>query len=141
MQGNVQFQYNMKAGTYTEYLGNPTGNIFLAASRDHDFLLCHKSNTSNVLIILKNLIKTNLFKNSINLIKITSSIPRDPLHPNYYAKKRDPKAKYSDIIKRALRNCKKGINFAVPVQNEEGTQTSNDKISSKAQYISNEYNV
>ena len=40
--GNYQFQYNEQEGMYTEVLGNPTGNIFLAASRDHEFLLSHR---------------------------------------------------------------------------------------------------
>ena len=46
---NVLFQYNDQEGTYTEFLGNPTGNIFLATSRDHEFLLNHKGNMPNIL--------------------------------------------------------------------------------------------
>ena len=39
---DVSFQYNEQEGMYTELLGNPTGNVFLAPSRDHEFLLSHK---------------------------------------------------------------------------------------------------
>ena len=35
--GDILFHPNEQEGTYTEFLGNPTGNIFLAASRDHKF--------------------------------------------------------------------------------------------------------
>ena len=47
--GAVLFQYNEQEGMYTEFLGNPTGNVFIAASRDHEFSLSHKDNVSHVL--------------------------------------------------------------------------------------------
>ena len=40
--GDILFWYNEQEGTYTEFLGNPTGNIFLLASRDHECLLHHR---------------------------------------------------------------------------------------------------
>ena len=40
--GDIPFQYSKKQGTYEEVLDNPTGSIFLAARRDHSFLLSHK---------------------------------------------------------------------------------------------------
>ena len=39
---DIPFQYSEKEGTYTEVLDNPTGNVFLAASNDLKFLLCHR---------------------------------------------------------------------------------------------------
>ena len=35
--GDIPYQYNEQEGTYTEFLGNATGNIFQAASRDQEF--------------------------------------------------------------------------------------------------------
>ena len=54
-------------------------------------------------------------KNPINPIQITSPIPSDPLHPIYNAGN-ETQAEYLGIIKMALRNCVKGINFTKPVQ-------------------------
>ena len=34
--GDIPFQDNEKEGMHTTFLGNPTGNIFLSASRDHE---------------------------------------------------------------------------------------------------------
>ena len=47
-EGNIPFQYNVQEGMYKEFSGNPTGNIFLATSRDHEYLLHHKGNTSHI---------------------------------------------------------------------------------------------
>ena len=46
--GDVPFQCNEKEGMNMKFSGNPTGNVFLAANRDHDFLLSHKGNMSNI---------------------------------------------------------------------------------------------
>ena len=40
--GDISFWHNEQEGMYTEFLGNPTGNIFLAVSRDHEFLPSHR---------------------------------------------------------------------------------------------------
>ena len=42
------FQYNEREGRYTECIGNPTGTVFVAAKRDHNFLLSQRSNTPNM---------------------------------------------------------------------------------------------
>ena len=47
----------------------------------------------------------------MNLIEITSPIPYDLLHPTYNALNRDAKAEYLAMVKMALRNCMKDINF------------------------------
>ena len=57
-----------------------------------------------------------LVKNYINLFQMTSPIPCDSSNPTYNARKRDAQAQYLGIIKMALRNCIKDINFTVPVQ-------------------------
>ena len=47
--GDVPLQYNEQEGMYAEFIGIPACNAFLAASRDHEFLLNHKGNVSNIL--------------------------------------------------------------------------------------------
>ena len=101
---------------YTEILGNPTGKIFLATSREHEFLLIYKGNASNVLNNFNTSAKSNFVKNSINLIKIASPIPSDLSHPTNSDRNRDAQVEYLGIIKMVLRNCIKGINFTNPVQ-------------------------
>ena len=46
--GNIPFQYNEQDGTFMKFSDNPTGNVFLAASRDHKFLSSHKGTTSHI---------------------------------------------------------------------------------------------
>ena len=47
-EGDIPFWHNKKEGTYIEFFGNPTGYIFLPASRDNEFLLSHRGTTSHV---------------------------------------------------------------------------------------------
>ena len=113
----------------TECLGNPTSHIFLSTSRDHEFLLSHKGNVSNVSKNSNECKNSNWVKNSINLIQITSPISSNPLHANYNAKKICPNRIFR-YNKKALRSCIKDINFTDPVQmkrvhrdfNEQGKQ-------------------
>ena len=46
--GDVPFWYNEQEGMYTEFWGNPTGYIFMAARRDKTFLLNHRGSTLHV---------------------------------------------------------------------------------------------
>ena len=39
------FWYDEQKGTYTEFFGYPTGYIFLAANRNHEYLLSHRGTT------------------------------------------------------------------------------------------------
>ena len=73
-----------------KFIGNPTGNIILGASRDHEFLLSHKGDVSNFKIILTNLQN----QISISLTHIMSPVPSDLLHPTYNARNRDAQAEY-----------------------------------------------
>ena len=41
--GNILFWYSEKEGTCTEVVENQTGNVFLAESRDHKFLLKYRN--------------------------------------------------------------------------------------------------
>ena len=83
---DVPFHYNEQEDTYTEFLGNPTDNIFLASSRDHKILLSYKGYVSNVLKI-KHIYIIKFCQNSISLIQIASPIPSDLSHPTYNARK------------------------------------------------------
>ena len=109
--GNVPFQYNEQEEMYREFLGNPTGNICLATSRNHEFLLSDKGNMPNILNNSTEPTKFNIVENSINLIQIMSPIPSDPLHTTYNGQNRDAQAEYLAIVKTALRNSIKDFNF------------------------------
>ena len=41
--GDIPFWCSRKECTYTEFVDNPTGNIFLARNRDEEFLLNHRN--------------------------------------------------------------------------------------------------
>ena len=48
--GDIPLWYSGKVGTYTEVLDNPTGNVFLAAGRDHKFLLSYRNTVLHTLL-------------------------------------------------------------------------------------------
>ena len=85
--------------------------------------------------------KLNVVKNSINIIQITSPIPTDPLHPTDNARKREAQAECLGLIKMALRHCIKDINSMDTVQMRRVYGELMNEVSSKAQYISSEYNM
>ena len=41
--GDIPFQYSEKQGTCAKVLNSPSGNIFLATSRDHEFLQSYRN--------------------------------------------------------------------------------------------------
>ena len=98
--------------------------VFLAASGDHEFLLSHKGNASNILNKSFKPTKSYFVENSFNPIQITSPIPNALWHPIYNAWNGDAQAEYLAIVKIVLRKCIKDINFADPVQRKEYTETS-----------------
>ena len=83
--GDVPFQYKEQESMYTVFLGNPTGNDFLATSRDHKLLLSPKGNASNISNNSIEPTKLNFVEYPINLMQITFPIPNDLLHPTYNA--------------------------------------------------------
>ena len=98
---------------YTEFFGNPTGYFFLAASRDHKFLLSHRGNMSHVLHTPIESKKSNLdyINNSQSSssahMQVSSGDPSDPQHPTYISRKRNGQTEYLSLIKAAL--CHLGI--------------------------------
>ena len=94
--GVIPFLYNEQEGTYTEFLGNPTGNAFPAASRIHECLPSHRGTVLHVSHSSVESRKSghNYIEDSSSSspahIQITSSDPNDLLHPDYNARKRDP---------------------------------------------------
>ena len=109
---------------YTEFIGNPTGKVFLATSRDSKFLLSHKGNASNVSNNSNESKISNVVINSINLMQITSPIPSDPFHPTYNAIKRHPSRVFS-YNKNDIKELCKRNKFHRPSSNEEGTWRPN----------------
>ena len=67
--GNVQFQYNECEDKHTEFIGNQTGIISVATNRDHEFLLSHKGNASNIPNSSNNFRKLNFVEHSSNFIE------------------------------------------------------------------------
>ena len=76
--------------------------------------------------------KSDFVENSINLMQITSPVPSDTLHSTYNAKNRDAQAEYLAIVKVALRNCVKDINFGDQVQIRRVHEDLMNKVSCKA---------
>ena len=79
--GNVPFQCNKQEDKYTEFVGNLTGNIFVAANRDYEFLLRHKGNATYIPNSSNNFRKLNVVENSSNLIQILPPNPGNSSHP------------------------------------------------------------
>ena len=82
---DIPFQYNKREGRYTEFVGNPTGIIFVAAKRDQDFLLNQRSNACNMSSNLNTFMQLNVIENSSNLIQIAPENTSDMSHPTYHA--------------------------------------------------------
>ena len=55
-----------KKPRYTEFIGNPTGTIFVATNREHKFLLHQRSNTPNMSSNLSNFRQLNVTENCSN---------------------------------------------------------------------------
>ena len=101
---------------------NPTENIFLAAVRDHEFLLNHRSSALHISYTSIESRKSN-HNNSENSnfswtanMWVSSSDPSDPLHPTYTARKGDVQAEHLSHIKTALRNTVQNVNFVDSTQ-------------------------
>ena len=114
--GDILFWYNEQERSYTDsFWDKPTGNIFLTASRDHEFLLSH--NLCYMLHSLPESKKLNhnyIEKSSSNSTihtQVSTSDPSDPLTVT----KRDAKAEYLGLIRTALGNTIHSVNFADPV--------------------------
>ena len=86
--GDVLLQFKLGDSRYTEFVGNPTGNVFVATNRDHKFLLSHKDNASNIPNSSNNFRKLNFVENSSNHIQMTPPNPGYTSHPAYDVKKR-----------------------------------------------------
>ena len=124
--GDIPFLYNEQKVIYIEFLGIPTACIFLAVSRDHEFLLSHIGNTSYVSHTPVESRKStgndtsNSHFGSTSHMQVSSLDPSDPWYPTYTARKRDTQAKYLALIKVALQKTFKYY-FCRSNVNKEGT--------------------
>ena len=59
---DIPLQCNESEGRYTEFVGNPTCTIFVAAKRDHKFLSSQRSNTPSISSNLNNFGQLNITK-------------------------------------------------------------------------------
>ena len=46
--GDIPFQNNKMEGRYTDFIGNLIGTVFVAAKRDHEFLVSQGKNKLNM---------------------------------------------------------------------------------------------
>ena len=87
---DILLQYSEKGGTYTEVPDNLTGNIFLAASKDHKFLLHYKNTALHTFADSRRSSQKYIDSPSSDTtsnMPLPSSNPSDPLHPIYYDRK------------------------------------------------------
>ena len=138
---DIPFKYNEREGRHTEFIGNPTGTSFVAAKRDHEFLLCQRSKTPNVLSNLNNFRQLNVTENCSNLIQIAPTNTSDTLHHMYHVQKRDADAEYLGRVKMALSSHTGGINCAVPADIRKAHEELMTQVRTKAIHISNKYKI
>ena len=67
--------------------------------------------------------------------------PRDPLHTIYTARERDAQAEYLGLIKTALRNTVRNVNFVDPVQTRRVNDTLMHDVNSKVRHIGTKYRM
>ena len=90
--GDIPFWYGEKEGMETEVLDIPTGSIFLATSRDHDFLLSHRNTSLHTPTESRKFSYScieNPSSSTTSHMPLPPSNPSDLLHPSYYNRKRD----------------------------------------------------
>ena len=91
---------------YTEVLGNPTGNAFLATSKNHDFLLSYANtvlHTSTESRRLSHNYVKNPSPSTTTHMELPPSNPSDPLYLTYYDRKRDAQTKHVNIKNTVLK--------------------------------------
>ena len=115
--GDISFQFNEQEDMYMNFLCNPTGNIFLDVSRDHEFLLSHIGT-----LLHASHSSTESRKSNYNYVE--SLVPTHlPLH------------KYNPWT--PLRNTIQNVNFVDPVQTRRAHETLMNDVNREARYISN----
>ena len=122
----------------TDILDNPAENVFLAASRDHSFLLSHRGTVLHT-PIESSKSNCNHDKNPTSSTTHTwssSSNPNGPQHPAYYARKRDAQVEYLSIINTALRHTVQIANFAEPNQTRKEQEALICDVNKEGRYIS-----
>ena len=102
---DMPFQYSEKGGMCTEVLDNLAGSIFLAASKDHGFLLSCRNTVLHTCAEFRrpsqNYSNNPSSKTTSNILLLSSN-PSDLLHPTYYDRKRDVQEEFVSLIKTAL---------------------------------------
>ena len=137
---DIPFHYNRREGRYIEFIGNPTGTIFIATKRDHDFLLS-QSNALNVSSNLNNFRQLNVTESCNNLTKITPANTIDMSHHMHHTQKRDADAEYLGRFKMALNTCMGGINFTDPANIRIAHEELMTQVRTEVIHISNKYKM
>ena len=141
---DIPFWYSEKGDMYIEVLDNPSGNIFLATSRDNEFLLSYRNTVLHT--------STESRSSSQNYVKYPSSSttthkwlppwnPSDPLHPTYCERRRDAQAEYVSLIKTTLWNIIQNVNFVDPMQTRKAHEALMYDTNKEGRYIGTKYSV
>ena len=129
---NIPFQYNERDGRYSEFIGDPTGTIFVAAKRDHQFSLSQRSNKPNMSINLNNSRQLNVNE---NLTQIAPTNANDTSHHTYHAQEQDADVEYLGRVKIALSSHMGSINFADPANIRNVHEELMTQVRTKAVHI------
>ena len=83
---DIPFMYNKIESRYTEFIGNPIGTVFVAAKRDHEFLLKQRSTKSNTSNNSINFGMLNVNEKCSNFIQVAPANTGDSLQYIYMLK-------------------------------------------------------
>ena len=111
---DIPFQYNEREGRHAEFIGNPSGTVFVAAKRDHELLLSLRSNTPNMSSNSINFWQLHVNGKCSNLTEIAPANTSGSLHHMYCAQKQDANTEYLGRVKMVLSIHLSSINFADP---------------------------
>ena len=81
---DIPFQYNEREGRYAEFIGYPTGTIFVAAKKNHKFLFSQRSSTPNVSNNSYNFRQLNVNEKCSNLMQVAHVNTGDASYHTYY---------------------------------------------------------
>ena len=123
-----------------QYFGNPTWNVFLAASRDHEFLLDHRGTELHA-SHFSTIMSESQVPGSNAHTQVLSSDPSDSITPNLHCKKNRCPDRVSRSNKMALRNTIQTVNFADPAQTRMAHETLMHYVNRELRCLSIAYSM
>ena len=138
---DISFQYSERGCKYTKFIGTPKSTIFVANKRDHEFLLCKRSNTSNMSCNPNNFGQLSITKICSDLTKIAPANTGGTSHHTDHAQKRYADVKYLGRVKMVLSSHVGGITFADLANIRKSYKELMTEVRSEAIHISNKYEI